>query len=250
MTQQIVIMSLAVLGAATLQAATGIGFGVIAGPILLAMMNSGDAIQISILMNLLIALVLVPSLRAHTDWRLLKWLAAGTLIGMPLGLIVFLNISILKLKLLAALAVLLALGFVLRGMLSARGRARGQGRPDPSVWQSLPVGAVSGLMGGALAMPGPVPAGWMSAAGYGKAAVRASILMLFVFSYGAALVLQIWLAGIARDTWITGFQLAPAAIAGIFIGKALSHRISELVFSWLVAATLVLTAGMLFISLA
>lgn len=251
MSEEFLILSLAVFGASTLQAATGIGFGVVAGPILLAMLNSGAAIQISILMNLLIALALAPSLRAEVDWKLLKWLAIGTLIGMPLGLAVFLSISIFKLKIIAALAVLLALGFVLRNMFFGRNGAGGKApRAAPSLSQTLPVAAISGLMGGALAMPGPVPAGWMSAIGYGKARVRATMLMLFVFSYSAALLLQILLAGISRDTFWTSFQLVPAAIAGILIGKALSGLISERVFSWLVVATLVLTAGLLFVSVA
>ncbi len=54
------ILNVAVFGAAALQSATGIGFGVIAGPVLLIALNSGSAIQISIILNLLIASILAP----------------------------------------------------------------------------------------------------------------------------------------------------------------------------------------------
>ena len=64
MDQAFLILNLAVFGAAALQSATGIGFGVIAGPVLLIALNDGAAIQISILLNLLIAVILTPSL-----WR-------------------------------------------------------------------------------------------------------------------------------------------------------------------------------------
>ncbi len=250
MTLDILIMSLAVFGAAALQAATGIGFGVVAGPILLAMLNSGDAIQISILMNLLIAVILAPSLRGEVDWKLLKWLLAGTALGMPVGLFVFLSVSILKLKIIAAVAVLLAMVFVIRNLLASRRSSSGTGQdPNPPVMSSLPMGVVSGLMGGSLAMPGPVPAGWMSASGYGKATVRATILMLFVFSYAAALLLQFPLVGIKAGTYWISLLLVPSTVVGIGVGKALTTYISERTFSWLVVVTLVLTAGLLLVTI-
>lgn len=253
MEQQFLVMSLAVFGAAALQGATGIGFGVVAGPILLAMINGGEAIQISILMNLLIAAVLAPSLRRAVDWRLMKPLLAGTALGMPLGLYVFVTISIFSLKLLAALAIVLTMGFVLRNIYVGRngngapaGGAAGQGH-TPGV-MSWPVGVVSGMMGGSLAMPGPVPAGWMSASGYGKVCVRATMLMLFVFSYVASLLLQVALVGIDGGTWWLGAKLAPATLLGVTAGRALTHYISERVFSWLVVVTLALTVVLLVIS--
>ena len=48
-------MHAAVFVASLLQAATGIGFGVIAGPIILLAMNSGSAVQVTILLSLMIA---------------------------------------------------------------------------------------------------------------------------------------------------------------------------------------------------
>ena len=55
MAQEFFLLNVAVLVASALQSATGIGFGVIAGPILLIVLNDGSAIQISIALNLLIA---------------------------------------------------------------------------------------------------------------------------------------------------------------------------------------------------
>ena len=61
----------AVFAAALLQAATGIGFGVIAGPIILMVMNSGAAVQVTILLSLLIAVVLAPSLYGQVHKKVL-----------------------------------------------------------------------------------------------------------------------------------------------------------------------------------
>ncbi len=62
MDQDFLVLNVAVFGASALQSATGIGFGVIAGPVLLVALNDGSAIQISIVLNLLIAAFLAPSL--------------------------------------------------------------------------------------------------------------------------------------------------------------------------------------------
>ncbi len=156
------VLGIAIFGASALQAATGIGFGVIAGPVLLIVLNDGSAIQISVLLNLLIATILAPSLRQKADRRLLKTLLIGLAIGSPLGLLIYLQMDISLLKAFAGLVVLFTLFLVLRGDRASRslqGDVAGR-------FEQVSVGVIAGIMGGSLAMPGPVPAAWMSARGF------------------------------------------------------------------------------------
>ena len=69
--------------ASSLQAITGIGFGVIAGPSLLVAMGSSSAIQVSIALSFLIAILLCPSTLRKVNWILLKPLLFGVAIGTP-----------------------------------------------------------------------------------------------------------------------------------------------------------------------
>ena len=115
MEQEILVLGIAIFGASALQSATGIGFGVIAGPVLLIVLNDGSAIQISVLLNLLIATLLAPSLRQKSDRRLLKSLLIGLVIGSPLGLLIYLQMDIALLKSFAGFVVLFTLFLVLRG---------------------------------------------------------------------------------------------------------------------------------------
>ena len=115
MEQEFLILSIAIFGAATLQSATGIGFGVIAGPVLLVILNDSAAIQVSIILNLLIAMLLAPSLRQKADRPLLSPLLLGLAIGTPLGLLIYLNMNIDMLKAFAGFVVLFTLIFVVRG---------------------------------------------------------------------------------------------------------------------------------------
>ncbi len=237
MDQDVIILNIAVLGASILQSATGIGFGVIAGPVMLVVLNSGTAIQISIALSFLIAVLLVPSLWRKTDRRLLAQLLAGSALGLPIGLAVFMSIGIDHLKALAGLAVLFTMVFMLRNSSSSPA----QNPQRPANIKDLSVGVVSGIMSGSLAMPGPIPAAWMAVRAQGKDTIRATILTLFIFSYAGAFGLQAAVAGIAADTlWLT-LTLAPATLAGVAIGRVLASRVSEQVFRQLLLAVLAAT---------
>ena len=205
---EIVVLMVAVCGASALQSATGIGFGVIAGPILLILLNNGSAIQISIVLNLLIASILTPALWRQADRPLLTQLVTGLAIGSPLGLLIFLNIEVVLLKLGAAGAVLLTLYMVVHDV---RAKAPDPAR-RPTRIEQVAIGTIAGIMGVCLAMPGPVPAAWMASNGYRKESIRATILAMFVVSYAVALALQAGLAEISADVARFSLLLAPPTI--------------------------------------
>lgn len=245
MGQEFIFLNLAAFGAATLQSATGIGFGVIAGPIFLLVLNDGSAIQISIVLNLLIALSLAPSVWRDAQRSVLPALLSGLLVGAPLGLLMFVGMSVSTLKLSIAIAVVVTLVLT---MYSYRVKLASRPTSTGSIETAF-VGVVSGVMGASLAMPGPIPAAWMSARGHSRETVRATILVLFVFAYVIALALQFGLAGVGADSLAVSATLAPATIAGILVGRLLAHRISEQAFRRLLLIILGSTALLLFSTL-
>ncbi len=245
MDPEFIALNIAVFGAAALQSATGIGFGVIAGPILLIALNDGSAIQISIVLNLLIAMILTPSLWQQADRPLLARLLIGLAIGSPVGLFIFLSLDIDFLKVFAGLAVLLTLVLTVRGSNS---QAHSMTK-TPGNAEQISIGIVAGVMGASLAIPGPVPAGWMSTRGFSKETIRATILVMFVFAYLVALVLQFGLAGIGADAMRLSALLAPSTVVGILVGRLLSSRLTEQSFRWILIIILASTAIMLFATL-
>ncbi len=239
------ILNIAVFGAAALQSATGIGFGVIAGPVLLIALNDGSAIQISIVLNLLIASILAPSLWQQADRQLLAKLLIGLAIGSPVGLLIFLNMDIVFLKAFAGLAVAYTLFLILR---TNRATSHAPTLATKSTEQ-ISIGALSGIMGASLAMPGPIPAAWMSARGFSKETIRATILVMFVFAYVVALALQFGFAGIGADTMRLSATLAPSTVIGVLVGRSLVSRITEQTFHYLLVIILASTAIILFSTL-
>ncbi len=246
MGQELLVLSIAVFGASVLQSATGIGFGVVAGPLLLIVLNDSAAIQVSVALNLLIAVTLAPSLWRIADRKLLRSLLIGLAVGSPIGVVMFLYMDIALLKLIAGAVVLSTLVLLIR---SNRGNAASASIGASQV-EKVAVGFVAGIMGGVLAMPGPVPAAWMSARGYDKDTIRATILVMFVVAYIFALMLQLSLAEVSANTVRLTAVLAPSTVVGVFVGKYLSQRISEATFRGLLTIVLGLTVALLFGSLA
>ncbi len=233
----------AVFSASLLQAATGIGFGVIAGPILLLSLNNSSAIQVSILLSLIIAVVLTPSIFKYFDRAVLKLFVYGSVLGIPLGIVVFLGIDLQMLKTLAGIAVaFMALSSA--GLFQPRG---GRSNDGYGKREATGIGIVSGAMSSSLGMPGPVPATWMITRKFRKQVIRATILILFVPSYLAALGVQMAGPGLGGDVVWWSLTLLPATLAGVFAGKLLEPRISELVFRRIVTLVLTCTAISLFV---
>ena len=112
------------------------------------------------------------------------------------------------------------------------------------------MGLIAGLMGGSLAMPGPVPAAWMSARGFGKDTIRATLLVMFVVAYSIALALQLIFSDVTSDTLKITANLALPTIAGLPLGHILAARVSESSFRWLLISMLAFTALFLLASLA
>lgn len=232
----IVMLHAAVLLAALVQAATGIGFGVLAGPVILIALNSGSAIQISMMLSLLIAAVLTPSLARGVDWPLLRRVLLGSLAGFPAGIVVFLLVSVDVLKLLAG-------GAVLFMALSAAGYGRrAETGGGPRLARDLAVGAVSGAMNTSLAMPGPVVAARMAARRQSKDVVRATVLVTLVFSYIVAIAFQAAFVGLGAETLALTATLVPATLAGAVIGKLAAARIGETGFRRMVTVLLAITS--------
>ncbi len=240
------LLALAVFGASMLQAATGIGYGVIAGPIFLVALNGAEAIQISTLHNFLIAILLVPVLRHGIDKGVLKCLALGSIAGIAVGFMLQSTLSVVALKLIAAVMV----GFVaLTLVFDMRRKRRVGSSPDPSITEISVVGAFSGIMGGMLAMPGPLAATWMSIRAFEKNTVRATILAFFIFAYGANILSYVSTWAFDRKTLELTAILTPFLALGIVSGGVVSRKLSEALFRKILLCVLILTAVTLVFSL-
>lgn len=221
--------------AAMFQTATGIGFALIAGPFLLMYLQDGSAIQISVLLNLLMSVVLAPSLIKHVHWPSLRHLGLGLVGGLPVGIALFIWADLTLLKLGAAAFIALALIPFLRPPAV-------QGVDDRS-GAGVASGIVAGVMTGFAAMPGPAASYYLTGLqNLPRDVARSTIYAYFVLAYGAALILHITLTGVADKTLVASASFTPAAAVGMLAGIPLARRLSQKWFRLAAAGTLLLTA--------
>jgi uncharacterized membrane protein YfcA len=218
-----------ILVGSTLQAATGVGLGLIAGPILVLTLGGSAAIFIAIMLNLALSLLLLPQESGEVLRPQLLTLTLGAIVGIPLGWLILQQLAPLTLKTVAGVIVLLAA----LQLLSTRFRGNGdQNSAGPASGRLtlLLGGLVSGVMCGCLAIPGPAALWAMLRCGLPPLGVRATLRALFAISYAAAAAIHFGLDGIASQPWLETMVLLPAVLLGL--GLALLIR------RWIDAGTL------------
>ncbi|MDP7546682.1 MAG: sulfite exporter TauE/SafE family protein [Alphaproteobacteria bacterium] len=242
-TDTILIAAIAFL-AALAQGATGFGFAIIALPFLLLVMGSLDAVGLTIILNLLVSLILVPGLWRQAPRGPLSRLALGSVLGFPIGLVIFLHASLDWVRLAVGLVILFFAAWLTISQrradavqhISGNGSAARRGA-------EVAVGTLSGAMATALAMPGPSVMLYLSAGGMAKTPLRACTLCLFTLSYGAALILQVAFGAIGSQIWQAAALAVLPTILGAIAGHRLSGRLHENLFRTLVLAILLATGA-------
>ncbi len=223
--------------AALAQGATGFGFAIIALPLFLSVMDSLDAVGLTIILNLLVSFVLVPGLWRQVPKGPLARLSLGSVIGFPIGLAIFLHASLDGVRLAVGLIILLFAVWLAAGSR----QAKSVDGPRHKGWMDAFVGILSGAMTTALAMPGPSLMLYLSAIGMDKAALRATTLCLFTLSYGTALILQAAVGAVPILIWQTVALAALPTVIGAWAGHRLAPKLGDGLFRTIVLAILVAT---------
>lgn len=225
--------------AATVQSATGFGFGLIAVSAFLIVLNSVAAIQLVIIITLIMSVSHWFKLKGMAPKSLLNWLSIGCCLGFPLGILAYQQLDLDTIK--ATIAVLIILISLQNGWQLFNRDKQSEPSDQHHRGAVMGVGMASGLMASSMAMPGPAVMLYLSRTALSKNEIRATILTFFLFSYGGALVLQATLIGIENQTWLTAAVLTPAALVGVMAGHLLSKKINQQLFKALVLLILLLT---------
>lgn len=223
--------------ASVLQASTGFGFSIMATPFLLLLFAPREAIQINIIISLVISLAFIWKIRSEIDRVLLNRLLLGSIIGVPFGVLLFVNLRNIDLFKLGISIILLLLTLLLIcKMKLTRTRNRD--------WLA---GGISGLLTTSIGMPGPPLLLYFAGTGTDKAALRATTLAFYLFIYAVSLLTQILFAGTSLEIWKSSLYALPVVAMGLFLGQLLFRWISQKLFRWMTYAILLFTGGYLLV---
>jgi len=225
-----------ILSASTLQTSTGFGFSIMATPFLLLIFEPAEAIQINLILSLVISIALIRNISKDIDYGILKRFTAGSIAGLPIGIVIFLIIDIDRLKLIVSLLIL-----ALTIMLIFKFRMTQTKRRD------LGVGGLSGAFTTSMGMPGPPLLLYFSGTDTEKEKLRGTTLAFYLFIYFTSLAIQIIFAGTNTTTWISSGLALPLVFIGLFLGQILFKKINQHAFRIVIYCLLLFTGAYLLI---
>jgi uncharacterized membrane protein YfcA len=192
----------------------------------------GPAVGISLcmLLEIAVALPLLPRVVQYVDWRRIGLLMAAAVIGAPLGNLVLTQVSPEPMRWAISAIVLTAVA-----LLGSGWRFHGQWRAPVT----LGIGATSGFLNGLSGMAGPPIAFYYLAGNETATRVRANLTTYFVFVDLATLAVFLARDLVRWDTGILALCLAPAVIAGGLLGERLFPLASEAFYRRLALGLLV-----------
>jgi uncharacterized membrane protein YfcA len=215
------VAGIAFLGAFA-QGVAGFGSALVAMPLLALLIGVRDAAALVALLSLAVNVALLVPARRALPWRLVGPLLAGSVAGIPVGVLLLGGADPrLARALLGATLVAISAALLVERSPSA-------GSPGGSAGGSaLAVGALAGLIGGAFNANGPVVALYAAGRGWGKRETHAA-LQLYFFMSGLAIVVLHVAGGItSRRVLLTALFSLPFLGAGSLAGWGVHRRVDE-----------------------
>jgi uncharacterized membrane protein YfcA len=211
----------------------GFGAAMLMTPVFSALYGPPAGISLCLLLEIAVALPLVPGVVRLVDWRQLGLLLAAAVICVPIGTHVLTLAEPEPMRWAISAIILGAVTLLASGW-------RYPGRPRPTT--TLAAGAVSGFLNGVSGMAGP-PIAFYYLAGQDTAAqVRANLTTYFVFVDLAAIAVFASSGLIGWSTGVQGLLLAPAVMLGGILGGRLFPLASERFYRRLALGLLVAVA--------
>ncbi|MBS4206923.1 sulfite exporter TauE/SafE family protein [Bacillus sp. FJAT-50079] len=224
------LFAIIILLASILQTSTGFGFSIMATPFLLLIFTAPDAIQINLILSLVISAVLIAKVKKDVDWGMFKRFTIGSIIGLPIGLWIFLTINLNHLKMVVSILILSLTLLLLLNFRIGQTRER-----------DVAVGSFSGILTASIGMPGPPLLLYFSGTDTKKEKLRGTTLAFYLFIYFVSLLIQVIFVGTSIKAWTFSALALPLVVIGLYIGQRLFLHLNQSIFRILTYIILIFT---------
>lgn len=211
----------------------GFGAAMLMTPVFSALHGPTVGVALCLLLEIAVALPLLPKVVGLVDWRRIGLLAVAAAIAAPFGNLLLTRVDPEPMRWVISAIVLGAVA-----LLSSGWRYHG----PPVLGATLGAGAASGFLNGLSGMAGPPIAFYYLAGGDSAARVRANLTTYFIFVDLAAIAVFAGRQLIDWNTGLLGLLLAPAVMLGGLAGERLFPMASEVFYRRLALALLVAVA--------
>ncbi len=232
--------NLIVLFAFFTRALTGFGGALLCVPLLALFYDMRFVVPVECSLEVVLSLILVPSVWRLVDGRNLAVLLIGALAGsfIGIGLLQTLTDALLK-RALGAFVILAGLHLLLRNR-------HGAAPPISRAW-GLVAGVIGGVLGGVFGTSGPAYVAYLAYQTSDKQVFRATLITLFAIEYTWRLALFVrgelyTITELEFSLW-----LVPAVLAAAVGGHFVHLRVDEGVFRSAVCALLIVSGALCFL---
>lgn len=239
MTVETLIVWAVVMLGAMVQGLTGLGFALVAVPVLLLFQDARTVIVSALILSSLLNALILLQTRCRLSWHDAAPITAGSVLGVPFGsyLLAAMNPEYLK-----AMVALLALVFSVPMLLGFHRRFRHQQAAG------VVTGAVSGALQSCTSMGSPPVALFMTNQGFSKDNVR-GILVLRSMAVSTLSVVALMPTGLLNaNVALQVLVMVPAVIVGVATGSLLAKVVPQRLFKKLTILVVVGTALLSLIS--
>ena len=237
---QLLLACVALATAEAVYVLLGFGSGLIAvGSLALLLPELRDAVVLLLLVNLPAELYVVRSSWSQIQWRGVLVLFAGVSVGIPIGA------ALLRWGEPRILLTALGLCLVAAGAVSLAKPRLERGRHPR--WAPPPVGLLSGVLAGLFGTGGPPLILYYRLVGVDKAVFRGNLMAIFLLMTVVRVPSYAALGLLTAPRLISALIVAPAVLAGAYVGQLVHIRLMEDQFRRVVSAALVVL-GLLLIA--
>jgi len=160
----------------------------------------------------------LPFVWKDVDWKAIKWLCLGCLIGTPFGVYSLLIIPPTPMTVLINVTVIILSLVMLRGYTLKR---------NLNALEIVGTGTISGVINGASANGGPLVILLFFSSPAGANVGRASLIAYFLFTDTCASSILVLKGAMTLSILTTALCYIPCLALGIWIGSKFYHRIDE-----------------------
>ncbi|MBS0518717.1 MAG: sulfite exporter TauE/SafE family protein [Proteobacteria bacterium] len=211
----------------------GFGAAMLMTPVFSALYGPEIGVSLCLMLEIVVALPLLPRAVAHVDWRRIGLLLAAAAICVPVGNLALTRIAPEPMRWAISGIVLTAVALLASGW-------RYHGHPRPAI--TAVAGGISGFLNGLSGMAGPPIAFYYLAGRESVERVRANLTTYFVFVDVATMSVFVGRGLVRWDTAVQGLFLAPAVAIGGLLGERLFPLASERFYRRLALVLLVAVA--------
>jgi uncharacterized protein len=234
MTAGLVIATAGLFVASTIQAATGFGFALVAGPVLYAVAPPSAAVALVLLLGEVVNILILfgEHRRPQIDWSAVRPCLAAAIPGLPLGALLVVVVP--------ATSMQIAVGIAVCGIVLARLARRGPPRPARASGPAAAVaaGLAVGVLTTSTTTSGPPLAIWLTARRMPPAEIRDAVTVIFFALDLIGIFVLVAIAGtgsLSHVSWL--LALVPASAVGHFIGRRIFLRLPVTAYEPIVLTT-------------